>query len=377
MDSYYDSSARPNTSPFISAFTSIQNTIFALMHQYFRYILKPLSLLYFVITKIRNILYDKGILKSNTFDTPLIVVGNLRVGGTGKTPQVAYLVLLLKEKYRIAVLSRGYKRKTSGFVLADTNASAERIGDEPFQLFRQHSDIKVAVDANRTHGINTLQHLTKPPEVIILDDAFQHRKVKAKLNILVTPYHDLYTNDTHLPSGNLRESSKGAERAQVIIVSKSPRNLTEKQQAETISILKPKPQQSVFFTRINYHSKVQNEKDSISLKKLKDYSIVLVTGIANPKPLLDFLTENEIKYKHLAYADHHNFNTTDIQNIKREYAMLVTKKKLILTTEKDYVRIFDRLNSLYFLGIQTEFINHQNDFDKLILDYVEQNSRNR
>ena len=171
---------------------------FANMSDKLRKFLYPFSLLYGGITKMRNKLYDKGILHSNEFNIPLIVVGNLRVGGTGKTPQVAYLVNLLKSKYRIAVLSRGYKRKTSGFIVADNNSNVEQIGDEPFQLFRQHNNIIVAVDADRTNGIKNLLALKNKPDLVILDDAFQHRKVKAGFTILLTSYDDLYTDDSHL-----------------------------------------------------------------------------------------------------------------------------------------------------------------------------------
>jgi len=347
------------------------------MSKKIRELLYPFSLLYKGITKVRNKLYDKEVLKSNEFDIPLIVVGNLRVGGTGKTPQVAYLVALLKDNYKVAVLSRGYKRNTRGFVLANNTATAKTIGDEAFQLLRQHPDIFVAVDGDRTRGINMLLALEEPPKVIILDDAFQHRKVKAGFNILLTPYHDLYTEDKLLPAGNLRESITGAGRAKVLIVSKSPKELTEKQEYETAIKLNPSLEQTVFFTHILYDNIIQNDKDKIKLSELKEYEIILLTGIANPAPMLNFLKENNITYQHLSFADHHNYTDIDIQNIKKQYNSISNKKKLLLTTEKDYVRIFERLDTLYYLGIQTKFTNHQSDFDKLILDYVGENSRNR
>ena len=345
-----------------------------------RKLLYPFSLLYSGITKVRNKLYDKGILNANEFKIPLIVVGNLRVGGTGKTPQVAYLVNLLKKSYKVAVLSRGYKRESNGFVLADRGSSVTQIGDEPYQLYRQNSDILVAVDVDRTNGINQLISLKNKPEIIILDDAFQHRKVKAGFNILLTPYDDLYTDDCHLPAGNLRESTEGAVRAQVIIVTKCPEELSERNEYNTAIKLNPSLEQTVFFTKIKYASFIQNEMTNIPIEKLKNYKIILVTGIVNPKPFLEYLDYLKLDYKHISYPDHHQFSKSDIRTIQDRYDSILNKKKLLLTTEKDYVRIFDTTlakNKLFYLAIETVFINHQKDFDKLILDYVEENTRDR
>ncbi len=342
-----------------------------------RKILYPLSVLFEGLTKIRNKFYDEEILVSKAFDLPILLVGNLRVGGTGKTPQVAYLVKLLKEKYRIAVLSRGYKRKTSGFVLANSNTGVSEIGDEAYQLSKQFSTITIAVDADRVNGINKLVALKSPPEVIVLDDAFQHRKIRAGFNILLTPYTDLYTDDSHLPTGNLRENSKGAERAQVIIVTKCPDQLTEEQEFKTAVKLHPTLEQTIFFTKISYADFIQNEQERINLSDLVAYSILLITGIENPRPLLEFLDSKRIKYKHLSYKDHHHFTESDIEKIEMEFKKFSNKKRLILSTEKDYVRIFESLNVLYYLAIETTFINHQKDFDTLILNYVEENTRDR
>jgi len=341
-----------------------------------RKLLYPFSVLYEGVTKVRNKLYDRGHLKSNEFEIPIIVVGNLRVGGTGKTPQVAYLVKLLKSKYKIAVLSRGYKRESSGFVLASRKSIVKEIGDEPYQLSRKNPDILVAVDADRTNGINRLLSMSDPPEIIVLDDAFQHRKIKAGFNILLTPYNDLYTDDSHLPSGNLREDIAGAERAQVLVVTKCPKDLSPEQEYETAVKLNPTLEQTIFFSSISYATYVQNESEQISLEKLKKYDIVLVTGIANPTPLVVFLKSKGFLFEHLSFPDHHSFSKPDIQKIDTKFQKIKTKKKLILTTEKDYVRIFESLENLYYLAIETTFINHQKDFDKLILDYVEKNTRN-
>lgn len=342
-----------------------------------RKLLFPVSILYKSITSSRNVLYDKGILKSHEFDIPLIVVGNLRVGGTGKTPMVAYLVKLLKKNYKIAVLSRGYKRKTLGFVLANEMATAENIGDEPYQLYRQHQDVLVAVDADRVNGIETLMQLEEKPELILLDDAFQHRKVKADFNILLTPYDDLYVDDALLPSGNLRETVSGAKRAQIIVVTKCPENLTEKEQFETTQKLKPTLNQTVFFSKIQYSEQIVGKKNTITLSELTDYEVLLLTGIANPKPLVEFLKGKNIHFTHLEYPDHHAFSTSEIAQIQQSFNDLDSNKKLILTTEKDYVRIFALFADLYYLAIETNFVSHQRDFDKMIFNYVEQSTRNR
>ncbi len=341
-----------------------------------RKLLYPFSVLYSGITKTRNKLYDRGVLESRDFAIPIISIGNLRVGGTGKTPQVEYLVKLLKGTYRVAVLSRGYKRKTKDFVLADPSKSYLDLGDEPYQLYRQHPDIYVAVDANRVHGIERLQSLDTPPELIILDDAMQHRKVKPGFTILLTPYDDLYTDDQHLPSGNLRENAQGAERAQIILVTKCPDTLSEQEEFETAVRLNPRLDQTVFFTKIQYASYIQNEQQTISLEELSNYEFVLLTGIANPKPLVQFLTQRNYRFTHLAFPDHYAFKNEDITRIQSEFLKIKTKNKLILTTEKDYVRIFVSLENLYYLAIETKFINHQKDFDQLILDYVGKNTRN-
>ncbi len=342
-----------------------------------RKLLYPLSVLFEGITKARNKLYDKELLVSKEFDIPIILVGNLRIGGTGKTPQVAYLVRLLNDQYKVAVLSRGYKRKTSGFILADLNSNASEIGDEAYQLFRQFPDIIIAVDADRTNGIQKLQALKNPPDVIVLDDAFQHRKIKAGFNILLTPYSDLYVDDTHLPSGNLRENVIGAERAQVIVVTKCPDTLTEEQEYKTAVKLEPTLEQTIFFTKVSYADFVKNENAKITISDLLDYSILLITGIANPKPLSEFLDAKSIEFKHIAFQDHHHFSKSDLRAIEKEFKQFSNKKKVIVTTEKDYVRIFSSLDNLYYLAIETTFINHQKDFDKLILNYVGENTRNR
>ncbi|PCI07368.1 MAG: tetraacyldisaccharide 4'-kinase [Flavobacteriaceae bacterium] len=336
----------------------------------------PFSILYGFIISIRNLLFDKEILKSTHFDIPVIAVGNLSVGGTGKTPQIEYLIRLLKDSKKIAVLSRGYKRKTSGFVLADTSSSANKIGDEPFQYYQKFKDIKVAVDEKRVHGIEQLLATNNPPEVVLLDDAYQHRKVKAGFYILLTAYGDLYSDDYILPTGNLREPKSGADRAQVIIVTKCPDNLSENEQQKIRQKLKLSDGQELFFTCIAYDDIVSDGKREITLDQLKGHEVLLVTGIANPKPLENFLKSNGISFEHIEFPDHHDFSKADVDKIKNAFGAMHSEKKLILTTEKDFVRLKDDLQ-ISHLKIKTKFINRQNDFDTILKAYVEQSSRNR
>jgi len=335
-----------------------------------RQILYPFSLLYYLITSVRNILYNNKVLRSTKFKTPTIVVGNLSVGGTGKTPQIEYLIRLLQSKYRIAVLSRGYKRKSKGFILADSNVTAETIGDEPYQYYRKFSNIIVSVDADRTNGIHQLEALDNPPEIILLDDAYQHRKVQGGFNILLTSYQNLYVDDFMLPTGTLREAKFGAKRAQIIIVTKCPNDLAEEEQTKISKKLNLSKNQNVFFTTIEYDNELKGQ-ESISLSELKNDKIVLVTGIANPKPLTEYLMGNKLNFNHLKFSDHHHFSDNEINEIN----LLLTTYKMVLTTEKDYVRIFDRIKKLYFISIKTKFINHKKDFDNLINNYVGESSR--
>lgn len=343
----------------------------------FRKILYPFALLYGEIVGLRNKAFDKGIFTSIKFSIPTIVVGNLNVGGTGKSPQIEYLVRLLQNNYKVAVLSRGYKRKSTGFQLANKKTITEEIGDEPMQFFKKFKNIIVAVDADRVNGINQLKKLKFPPNVILLDDAFQHRKVNAGLNILLTSYHNLYTDDLVLPAGNLREKRKGANRAQVIIVSKCPEVLSKNEQLKIIQKLKPELNQTVFFTKIAYHNAVINKHKQIALPELKNYHILLVTGIANTNPLIKFLKSKKIQFKHLKYADHHNFSKQDKENVIFEFNKIQANNKIILTTEKDYVRgLININNDIYYLPIKTNFLEGEDDFNKLILNYVQQNTRN-
>ncbi|MGJ8759738.1 MAG: tetraacyldisaccharide 4'-kinase [Polaribacter sp.] len=336
--------------------------------KFLRFLLFPFAIIYDVVTSIRNFFFEVGFFKQTSFKIPIIVVGNLSVGGTGKTPQIEYLIRLLKDGFKTAVLSRGYKRKTEGFVLLNSTHSAEDVGDEPLQYYKKFNTIDVAVDANRVAGITKLI-TDNAPEVILLDDAYQHRKVKGSFYILLTKYDDLFTDDFLLPTGNLRESRSGAKRADVILVTKCPVNLTESSKNSIKQKLK-KFHKKVFFTTISYDDQTAGS-DSILVNDLKDYDVLLITGIANPTPLLSFLTEKNVNFKHLKFPDHHHFTDNEIEIIKKEYTNLKSSKKLILTTEKDYVRLENRVEVLSFLGIQTSFLEEQEVFNSILNNHIQ------
>ena len=332
----------------------------------FRFLLFPLTLLYDYVTRIRNYFYDVGFFKSKSFDIPVIAVGNLSVGGTGKTPQIEYLIKLLQNDTKVAVLSRGYKRKTSGFVLINDAHTSQDIGDEPLQFFKKFPKICVAVDENRVNGIQELQK-KHPLDLVLLDDAFQHRKVKASCYILLTKFDDLYSDDFVLPTGNLRESRGGAKRAHIIIVTKCPIDLSQAKKQDIKRKLKVTSKQHVFFSTISYHNKTSGNQN-IPLENLSNYEIVLLTGIANPTPLVSFLRAKDNKVLHLKYSDHHHFTSKEIDVIKAKYSFITSEKKILLTTEKDYMRLSDKISSLSYLKMSTNF--EENDpFDTLIRSF--------
>ncbi len=329
-----------------------------------RILLFPFAILYGIITGIRNFLFDKNILESYKFNVPIICVGNLNVGGTGKTPQIEYLIRLLLNKYKVATLSRGYKRESKGFVLANENADAKILGDEPFQFFSKFKNICVAVDSDRKNGIENLLSLKNRPEIILLDDAFQHRKVKAGFYILLTTFNDLFCNDYILPTGNLRESRSGANRANIIIVTKCPKNLSLENQNYIKEKLNLNNNQQLFFSFIDYDNKIYSENKSLNLFDISDEDKLLIAGIANPKPFFEFLkSDNDLV---LEYSDHHNFSENDLIEIKD-----LSKNRIIITTEKDYVRLKNSdIENLYYLPIKSLFINNSSLFDDIILEFI-------
>ena len=313
-----------------------------------RFLLLPFAILYGLGVCLRHFLYDRGWLSSKRYPFPILCVGNLAVGGTGKTPMVEYLVRLLGQE-QVAILSRGYRRKTRGFVLADDSATAMTLGDEPYQYHRKFPRATVAVCESRQEGIELL--LENPHfKYIILDDAFQHRKVQAGTNLLLTSYDKLYTQDFLLPVGSLRDIRSRARKAQIIIVTKCP-ELTQAEQEKIIQQLKPLPSQKVYFTTIAYSDRVYSHEDSQALKDFIATPFTLVTGIANPTPLVDFLEKQGASFEHLAYSDHHHFSNRELE--------LLRQKGRILTTEKDYVRLEGALSTLYYLPIETQFLNDQ------------------
>ncbi len=337
-----------------------------------RKLLLPFSVLWGFVLWIRNALYDAQILKSTSFDIPVIAIGNLSVGGTGKSPQTEYLIRLLQNHHSVGILSRGYKRKTSGFLLADEHATAQSIGDEPYQFYRKFPGITVAVDANRTRGIQKLLSMPLAPDVILLDDAYQHRKVKAGFYILLTRFDSLYCDDVLLPAGNLREGVSGAKRADVIVVTKCPAALTDADRERIAKKLGPRPHQHLFFSRIVYDDWIYSRNSKIAVADIRNEPKVLVAGIAQPEPFFEYLASPATV--RLEFADHRDFSASDLRRIRRE-----SRGKRLIATEKDYVRLAPHFgpDDLFYLPIKTEFLTEKDLFDKTITDYVGASTRNR
>lgn len=349
-----------------------------------RYILLyPVSLIYAMVVAIRNRFYDWKVFKSTSFtgEVKTICVGNLCAGGSGKTPHVDYIIQLLKKDYHVATISRGYKRKTSGYILADAAASAESIGDEPMIFHTKHKDILVSVDSNRVRGIQNLLKEENKPDVVILDDAFQHRAVKAGLNILLTDYSDLYIHDTFLPSGYLRESKSNSIRADIIIVTKTPDNATNVDLKSIIKDIKPFPYQNLFFSYLKYgnlYHLYDPEKEQLKpAMDLFKYNVVLFSGIANPKPLNTYIKEyaNDVEIKE--FPDHHYYSEDDIDGIISSFTAIPGENKLIITTEKDAVKLagdafVNKLKDLpiFVLPLEIDLRNKNQEFNDLILKYV-------
>ena len=342
----------------------------------FRYLFLPFSLLYGIILYIRNWLFDKNYLKSATFNFPLICVGNLAVGGTGKTPMVEYLIRLLGDDYKLATLSRGYKRKTRGFGIANENTTALEIGDEPMQFHMKYPKTTVSVGEERLAAIPQLLQERPATQVIILDDAFQHRTVNAGLNILLTERKNLYSRDLWMPAGDLRDTRKSASRAQIIVVTKCRPELSIQKRELIINELRPNPSQSVFFTEIVYGQPYHLfSKENYTISPLMD--LLLVCGIASPKPLKEYLTSMVSTYDMLRYPDHHIFSIDDLEEIKKQFEKLRSSQKIILTTEKDSVRLMKFKNELksypiYVLPIEHRFLfNDADRFHRLVKGFLD------
>ncbi len=348
----------------------------------FRVLLLPFAIAYGWVVTLRNWLYFKQYFKSVRFNKPMICVGNLSLGGTGKSPMVEYLLSILSDEYKVATLSRGYKRKTQGYALANPTTSALEIGDEPMQFHIKYPNVAVAVSERRIEAIPQLIQDVPDIEVIILDDAFQHREIIADYNILLTEYDNLYCDDIFIPTGDLRDERKSAKRANIIIVTKCDPNLSIIEKEEIIEKLNPEPHQHIFFTFIAYDTPyhIYNPIDQWVLT-MRD-EVLLVCGIANPLPLKNYIHENTHTYYQLSFSDHHIFSIEDLNEIKKKFNQINSKSKLILTTEKDAVRLVkytEELNDipLYVLPIKPQFLfGEQGKFDALVINNVAQFYKN-
>ena len=348
-----------------------------------RFILYPIAFLYGGLMTLRNFFYDIGFFSSKIHDFPVISVGNLSMGGTGKSPHVEYIIRLLKRKSKIATLSRGYGRNTTGFLEVSRNHSFLDVGDEPKVFKDNYPYLNVFVDANRNRGIRTIREKYPETKCVIMDDAFQHRTIKPGLSILLTDYSKLYIKDLMLPTGGLREPHWGAQRADIIVVTKCPPIFSPVDARAIRKQLKAKPYQKVYFSYLSYNNikPVYKNEHPKSIKLGKESDILLFTGIAKPSILEYHLKDKVNSIRHLRFGDHHNFMINDIQKIVKEFEQLKGKNKIILTTEKDSVRlqssgIKEILGGkpIYFIPVQVQFHGKDKDeFDEQILEYVARN----
>lgn len=344
-------------------------------------LLLPLSFIYGIVTGSRNLLFHIGVLKSKRFDVPVLCVGNITVGGTGKTPHTELIIAELQKKFRVACLSRGYKRKTSGFVLAGEHSTAREIGDEPMQIKKKFPHIIVACDADRVRGIEKLLALPEPPQVIVLDDAFQHRYVQADKNIVLVDYNRPVYQDMLLPAGRLRENTGALKRADYIIVTKCPPGIQPIERRILSKHLKIKPYQQLYFTSMEYgsvHKLSTKAKDAVLHR---DSSILCVTGIARPEPYVEHLKTFTEHVTELRFPDHHFFTGKDIQRIGEAFEALGEKEKYIFTTEKDAVRLAacnlpeELKRHIYYIPIVPDFIQKECSILKELSEYVRKNQR--
>ncbi len=342
-----------------------------------RRLLLPFSLIYAAITSLRNLLFDKGILSSVRFRVPIICVGNITVGGTGKTPCIEYLVQLTRADFNPGLISRGYRRKTKGVVMANSASDASEIGDEPFQIKQRFPAMPIVVAEKRVDGIN---HLLQNSNVnlILMDDGFQHRAVEAGVYIMMMDYNRPLWNDFTFPAGNMRESAAGRKRADIIIVSKCPPDLTEETKIQYINKLKTSASQEVYFTTIKY-GKLESFSHHKPLSETPE-RIIAVSGIANPVPYINHLKSHTNNVQELSFGDHHNFTSSDIELINRRFAE-DERNSIVVVTQKDVARLttmdlgnFAFMQKLYILPIEMEFLfNEKTKFDKIIKHYVGKN----
>ena len=351
--------------------------------------LYPVSWLYGAGVWLRNKMFDWGIYKERSFDIPIICIGNITVGGTGKTPHTEYLIRLLQDRFQIAVLSRGYKRKSKGFVIATSDTPVKEIGDEPYQMKQKYPNIHMAVDADRCHGIEELckENIAKGTDVILLDDAYQHRYVKAGLNILLIDYNRLINEDALLPAGRLREPESGKYRAQIVVITKCPKDMNPMDFRVINKQLELYAFQQLYFTTFNYGKlyPLFNKGKEYPLTNINtNVHILLLSGIASPKQLENDLLQFNKNIHLLSFSDHHDFSKTDITAIQQAFEQLPEGKRMIITTEKDAARIKsnpylqESLKAyIYVLPIEVSFLqNSGNTFNQEIIDYVRKNPRN-
>lgn len=331
--------------------------------------LLPISPLYWLVTTIRNTLYNSNILKSTSFDLPIISVGNLSAGGTGKTPHVEYLLRLLADQGHLAVLSRGYGRRTKGFLLTSNPPDPFAVGDESAQIKTHFPKVEVAVCENRVKGVDQLLRYPKSPDIVVLDDAFQHRRIAPGLHIVLTTFAEPFFKDGVLPAGNLREGRREAARADIVVVSKCPADLTAKQRADYRAAIAQYTKAQVFFSHMQ-HGEVRwmHPKKSFDLRE----KFLLVTAIANPVNFIKFLKKNNLEFEHMRFPDHHLFTKLDVKRMRER----IKEKRLmgIVTTEKDATRFLFRGNlqdefPVGIFPIQVEMEDERN-FNQLILDFV-------
>lgn len=344
-----------------------------------RIILFPISLLYGCITHLRNKFFDWGILPSKSFDHPIISIGNLSTGGTGKTPHIEYLTGLLKKRFKIATLSRGYKRKTRGYQVAGPKSTVNQVGDEPLQISLKHPEAHVAVCASRKKGIKRILKDKPSNQAILLDDAFQHRYIKPGLNILLTDYHKIFTKNYMLPTGNLREFRRGAQRADALIVTKTPSVFSPLDKKLILKDLARYNIKNIFFSYIKYGNWVPITNYAKTEKLQKAKTIFLITGIANPTPLAEHLKRLCLDLKVFKFADHHQFTVKELDSFVNSFRETYSGSKVIITTEKDSMRLRkEELSNIiknlpvYYIPIEVDF--HEQDksgFDKMVLDYME------
>jgi tetraacyldisaccharide 4'-kinase len=341
----------------------------------FRYFLFPFSIIYGGAIIVRNFLFDKKILHSSQFNFPIICVGNLAAGGTGKSPMVEYLIELLQQQYKVATLSRGYMRKTKGFAIANGKTTALEIGDEPMQFHQKYPEVTVAVGEERVVAIPQLLYAKPETDVIILDDALQHRQVSAGLNILLTDYNNLFTRDFMLPTGDLRDVRLSKKRADIFVVTKCKADIDEVEKASIVKEIAPTENQQVFFTEIIYtqpYHLFTKEKVNFGI----DAHVLLITGIANPTTIKQFLQKNVQGFDMLQYADHHIFTVSDLNKIKQQFLQNAATNKIIITTEKDAVRLqkFEKELAdfpIYVLPIQQRILfNEAEKFNAAVLNFI-------